>query len=62
VQAAPAAVFAPTVAADPLLIGEVKLVIATMTAPVAGGVVGRGVAAGFAVATGPEGGVEPPTT
>jgi hypothetical protein len=62
VQAALAAVFAPTVAVDPRLIGEVKLVIATVTAPVTGGVVGRGVAVGFAVATGPEGGMEPPTT
>ena len=40
VQAAPAAVFAPTVAVEPRLIGEVRLVIATVTAPVTGGVVG----------------------
>jgi hypothetical protein len=62
VQAAPAAVFAPTVAVDPRLIGEVRLVIATVIAPLTGAVLGRGVAAGFAVAAGAEDGMESPTT
>ena len=62
VQAAPAIVRAPTVAVAPRLMGEVRLVIATVIAPLAGAVLGRGVAAGFAVAAGAEDGIAPPTT
>ena len=61
-QAAPAAVLAPTVAVDPLLIGEVRLVMATEidVPPVA--VVELGVVTGLEVATGAGGGAEPPRT